>query len=147
MGFHKILCPIDFSAGSRIALTSAAELARASNAPLVLLYVSERSPWQAMTGFQLVPEVVERVAASEQTELAAWQTAAKELGVADVSSRLVTGTPWDRIVAMARDDRAIDLIVMGTHGRTGLEHALIGSVAEKTIRHAPCSVFVVRKPA
>jgi nucleotide-binding universal stress UspA family protein len=144
MGFHKILCPVDFSAGSREAFVKAAELARESNASLVLAYVSETSAWTAMTGFQLVPDVIQKIADSEEAELAKWRAHAKELGAKEVSTRLLTGTPWDQIVTAARDDRAIDLIVMGTHGRTGLKHALLGSVAEKTVRHAPCPVLVVR---
>ena len=144
MGFHKILCPVDLSPGSRDALVMAAELAREANASLVLAYVSETSAWQAITGFQLVPEVVERAADSEQRELASWAKHAKELGAREVATRYLQGTAWDRIVTCARDDRAIDLIVMGTRGRTGVTHALLGSVAEKTLRHAPCPVLVVR---
>ena len=55
-----------------------------------------------------------------------------------------TGTPWNETVAIAKRDPSIDLIVMGTHGRTGLKHALLGSVAEKVVRHAPCPVLVAR---
>jgi universal stress protein A len=84
------------------------------------------------------------VADSEEVELAEWKAHAKELGANEVATRVLTGAPWDQIVAAARDDSAIDLIVMGTHGRTGLKHALLGSVAEKTVRHAPCPVLVVR---
>jgi nucleotide-binding universal stress UspA family protein len=58
MGFHKILCPVDFSPGSRAALVMAAELARESHASLEIVYVSETSSWKVMTGFQLVPEVI-----------------------------------------------------------------------------------------
>jgi universal stress protein A len=144
MSFHKILCPIDFSAGSNEALVAAAELARNSTAPLVILHVSETSAWQAIMGFQLVPEVIQQATNSEAKELARWEAHAKELGVKQVSTRLLAGAPWDQIVTAARDDGAIDLIVMGTHGRTGLQHVLLGSVAEKTVRHAPCPVLVVR---
>lgn len=144
MGFHKILCPVDFSSGSREALVTSVELARESNAQLVIVYVSETSSWQAMTGFQVVPEVIQQVADFEQKELATWNARAKELGAKEVSARLLAGAPWDQIVTAARNDRAIDLIVMGTHGRTGLKHVLLGSVAEKVVRHAPCPVLVVR---
>jgi nucleotide-binding universal stress UspA family protein len=47
---------------------------------------------------------------------------------------------------VAREDRVIDLVVMGTHGRTGIKQVLLGSVAEKVVRHAPCAVLVVRWP-
>lgn len=49
------------------------------------------------------------------------------------------GTAWDRLCAIARDDRSIELVAVGTHGRTGIARALIGSVAERVVRHAPCS--------
>jgi nucleotide-binding universal stress UspA family protein len=146
MQFRKILCPVDFSAGSRVALIAAAELARDGNASLVLAHVSETSSWQVMTGFQLVPEVIHQVADSEEAKLAEWKAHARELGVKEVATRLLAGAAWDQIVTAARDDRSIDLIVMGTHGRSGLKHALVGSVAEKTVRHAPCPVLVVRSP-
>ncbi len=144
MSFHKILCPIDFSAGSREALVTAAELARDANAKLELVHVSETSAWRAMTSFQLVPDVVQQIDDSKERELAKWKGYATDLGAKEVSTRLLGGAPWDQIVTLARDDRSIDMIVMGTRGRTGLAHALLGSVAEKTVRHAPCPVLVVR---
>jgi len=55
-----------------------------------------------------------------------------------------SGAAWDQIVAVARKDPDIELIVIGTHGRTGVQRALIGSVAERVVRHAPCLVMVVR---
>ena len=144
MSFHKILCPVDFSPGSREALVAAAVLARDSNAALVVICVSETSWWQAMTGFQLVPEVIQQVLVSQEKELATWKAQAEQLGAKNISTRILTGVPWDQIVAVARDDRDIDLIVMGSRGHAGLKHALLGSVAEKTLRHAPCPVLVVR---
>lgn len=144
MGFHKIMCPVDFSPGSREALVAAAELARDANAALVLAHVWEPSQWAIGGEFQLAPQVIQEMVDSEEAELAKWKAHAKELGVKEVATRFLTGAPWDQIVSAARDDRAIDLIVMGTHGRTGLKHVLLGSVAEKTVRHAPCPVLVVR---
>lgn len=144
MGFHKIMCPVDFSPGSREALVMAAELARESNAQLVVAHVSEPSQWALGGEFQLAPQVIQGMVDSEGAELAKWKLHAKELGVKEVATRFLTGAPWDQIASAAREDRAIDLIVMGTHGRTGLKHVLLGSVAEKTVRHAPCPVLVVR---
>jgi nucleotide-binding universal stress UspA family protein len=89
--------------------------------------------------------VIQQLADTEETELAKCKTYAKELGAADVATLFLSGTAWDEIVSAAHKDPTIDLIVMGTHGRTGLKHALLGSVAEKTVRHAPCPVLVVRK--
>jgi nucleotide-binding universal stress UspA family protein len=80
----------------------------------------------------------------ETAQLAKSKTEAQQLGVKEVATRLLTGVPWDEIVSAARSDSAVDLIVIGTHGRTGLAHVLLGSVAEKVVRHAPCPVLVVR---
>jgi nucleotide-binding universal stress UspA family protein len=66
---------------------------------------------------------------------------ARRLGVANVSSELVSGPPWEQIIDLVDPE---DLIVMGTHGRTGITRLLLGSVAEKVVRHAPCSVLVAR---
>ena len=57
------------------------------------------------------------------------------------------GFPWSVIVDAAVQDPAIDLVVIGTHGRTGIKRVFLGSVAEQVTRHAPCSVLVVRPPA
>jgi nucleotide-binding universal stress UspA family protein len=144
MSFHKILCPTDFSPGSRQALHMAAALAREGRAQLVLAHVWQPSQWATGGEFQLAPDVIRELVDSEEAELAKWKLEAKELGVKEIATRFLTGAPWDQIVDAAQDDRGIDLIVMGTHGRTGLKHVLLGSVAEKVMRHAPCPVLIVR---
>jgi nucleotide-binding universal stress UspA family protein len=144
MAFTKILCPIDFSPPSWEALRVAADLARESSASLLLAYVWEPPRWSVSSDFQLPEDVRKELASAEETELARWKMRAQELGAQEVSTRILTGAPWDQLVLLAGNDRAIDLIVMGTHGRTGLKHVLLGSVAEKVVRHAPCAVLVVR---
>jgi nucleotide-binding universal stress UspA family protein len=62
-----------------------------------------------------------------------------------ITGKLVTGNTFLEIIQAARDDD-VDMIVMGTHGRTGLAHVLIGSVAEKVVREAPCPVLTVKHP-
>lgn len=143
MAFKRILCPIDFSPSSRLAFEMAAQLARESSGSLVLAHVCDPRPWTAGE-YSLAAEVLQSLLDSAEAELAKWLGRAKELGLEHAETMFLTGVPWDRIVNAAREDRTIDLIVMGTHGRTGLKHALIGSVAEKTLRHAPCPVLVVR---
>ncbi|MBA2540002.1 MAG: universal stress protein [Deltaproteobacteria bacterium] len=61
-----------------------------------------------------------------------------------MSTKFLQGAPWHAMVELAEADGSFDLIVMGTHGRTGLKRLLIGSIAEKVVRHAPISVLVVR---
>jgi nucleotide-binding universal stress UspA family protein len=66
-------------------------------------------------------------------------------GVTDVGTRLAEGVAWHEIVETARSEEC-DLIVVGTHGRSGIGHVLMGSVAEKVVRKAGCPVLAVRKP-
>lgn len=143
MLWKKILCPVDFSAGSREALKLAARLAIEEDAVLVIAHV-----WMPPTYFLgetvgLPPSVVADVVNTAERELAEWQTEAETLGARRVESLFLTGAPWHEIVGVAKNDQTIDLLVVGTHGRTGLRHALLGSVAEKIVRHAPCPTLVV----
>jgi len=75
--------------------------------------------------------------------LAAEEKRVRDAGIATDSATLV-GRPDSEIVARAAETKA-DLIVMGTHGRSGLAHALLGSVAERVVQHAPCPVLIVPK--
>ncbi len=144
MGFTKIVCPVDFSACSQEALRVAAELARDWSASLILAHVWEPPKWS--TGeVMIAPELIQDTIDAEEAELENWKSTAKQFGAREVGTRFLTGVAWDSIIALLRDDPAIDLVVMGTHGRTGLKHVLLGSVAEKVVRHAPCAVMVVRE--
>jgi nucleotide-binding universal stress UspA family protein len=143
MGFTKIVCPVDFSPGSRQALRAAAELSRDWSAAVTLVHVWEPPKWSSGE-VMLAPEVVQSTIDAEQAELEIWKTTAKQLGAREVDTRFLTGVAWDTLVELLKGDPAIDLVVMGTHGRTGLRHVLLGSVAEKLVRFAPCAVLVVR---
>jgi nucleotide-binding universal stress UspA family protein len=143
MVFTKIVCPVDFSPCSREALRVAAELARDGSAELVLAHVWEPPRWSAGE-VQIAPEVIQDLIDAGEAELERWKTTAKQLGALEVAVRFLTGVAWDAIIALVQGDPAIDLVVMGTHGRTGLQHVLLGSVAEKVVRHATCPVLVVR---
>jgi len=144
MQVTKVLCAVDFSDGSREALGVAAEYARRWNAVLVLAHVVEQPLWVREPYVHLPGDQRRELLAAAETELAAWRTDACKLGVAEVTTKMPSGAPWERIVELAREDDAIGIIVMGTHGRTGVSRAVIGSVAERVVRHAPCSVLVVR---
>ena len=142
----RILVPTDFSAASDAALTYARSLARQFGASINLVHVFE-DPFTSGAfigdGTVTMPldlrESLERLATEQ---LAARH--AEHLGVLPLSSTdLLTGPTAKRIVEHAEKTRA-DLIVMGTHGRSGLSHLLLGSVAEKVVRDAPCSVLTVR---
>ncbi len=142
----RILCPVDFSDGSRAAMRDAVELSKLRSAAITLLYVF-RPPVTAVnaTSEMLIGEAVGPPEPDAAHELETWKEDALALGARQVDTAAVAGVPWDQIVKQAEKDHA-QLIVMGTHGRTGLHRALVGSVAEKVVRHATCSVLVVREP-
>ncbi len=145
MSFRKILCSTDFSRGSEEALTLAAQLATASNAALVISHAWFVPPLAyAGESWVLSAEVVDNMVQDAELGLATAVARASGLGVANVTSLLLNGRPDDLIVGTLRDDPAYDLVVIGTHGRTGLQRVLLGSVAENVVRHAPCSVLVAR---
>ncbi len=141
--WHVIGCPVDFSEPSREAMHLAAELASTSGARLVLINVrprpplafAEAPPYSAEEMFRQVDELAER-------SLAEWKAEALARGAPIVQTRSLTGAPHIEIVRFARDND-LDLLVMGTHGRTALMHAVLGSVAEKVVRRAPCPVLTV----
>jgi universal stress protein A len=139
----KICCPVDFSEPSRVALEEAADLARRYGAALTVLHVFE--PGGAAAG-ELQAPMPELFAATEkelERKLAGWRLEAERLGAPAVEQAVVSGAAGREIAAFAREG-GHDLVVMGTHGRTGLRHLIIGSVAERVIREAHCPVLVVR---
>jgi universal stress protein A len=141
----QILCPVDFSDESRLALLAATELARDSQASLRVIHVDERPLWIRKPYVSSSGDitVAQRETASK---LAEWTELARRGGAANVTSSMLEGVPWERIVALAREDPAVRWIVLGAHGRTGIHRVLLGSVAERVVRHAPCSVMIVRPP-
>ena len=143
---RKILCPTDFSEPSEAAWTFALSLGEQYGAEVVLLHVVAdpvRSPVAYELGY--TPERVLKAVTDEAERLLA-DTAAKAADrKVKVLPRLRRGVEFREINAAATEEGA-DLIVMGTHGHTGLAHLLIGSVAEKVVRTAPCPVLTVRHP-
>ncbi len=143
-----ILFPTDGSTCSKQALRYALSLAADWKAHLVALHVIETSVLRAARfAFAKVGERAEETVrqsadAEAQRILQEVADAAREVAVA-VEVRTSTGVPFDEIVQVAKTLPA-DLIVIGTHGRTGLAHVLVGSVAERVVRHAPCPVLTVR---
>jgi universal stress protein A len=140
----RILCPTDFSPPAEAAVHAAADLARDSGAELTLVHVYQW-PIPPLPEVQIVrPELLQDTLSALEQDLAAARAAALEKGAPRVDTLLLEGSAWHRIVDAARE-RGADLVIVGTHGRTGLRHVLLGSVAEKVVRHAPCSVLVVRR--
>lgn len=138
MRCEHILVATDFSADSEYALTAAIGLARKLEGRLTLVHAvhvpEELSEANASDYLRAMESVVHR-------EIEARRRRARDAGVA-ADALVVHGAAAQRIAQTARSQQ-VDLIAMGTHGRTGLQHLLIGSVAERVLRLAPCPVLVV----
>lgn len=137
----RILVPTDFSDCSKRALTYASELAKRFGAEVHLLHVAQPPAIGGMYAASLPDEALYPEESAKQ------QIEALEVPEADRISRVQRsvqlGVPFVEIVRCARQND-VDLIVIGTHGRTGIMHMLLGSVAEKVVRKAPCAVLAVR---
>jgi nucleotide-binding universal stress UspA family protein len=139
----RILHPTDYSEHSNYALHIATDLARQHAASILVLHtVSSLSPSAVSYGevaTELEPEGYrQRIVQNLRRSVPTPEGIRFEYLVAE-------GDPVEQIVEVARN-RSCDLIVMGTHGRTGLQHLLIGSVAEGVVRLAPCPVLTARLP-
>lgn len=142
--FEKILVPTDFSANAEHALRYAAELARAFDTPLSILHVYDVTPYVIPVGVAASSVLLDvgRLRAEFQKGVDAAKLLAQQAGATQVDTLLAEGTPYVEIARVA-EERRFGLIVMGTHGRTGFAHFLLGSVAEKVVRKAPCPVITV----
>jgi nucleotide-binding universal stress UspA family protein len=140
---QRIACAIDFSESSHQAMRTAAHLARERGAELVLLHAWEDPTVVAVDVTTPTFRTQVKQAAEGGLEQALRDTRA--LGKVAATVRLVEGTPWQAIVEVAERDPTIGLLVVGTLGRTGIKRAVLGSVAEQIVRHAPCPVLVVRR--
>jgi universal stress protein A len=143
--FRRIMHASDFSPASRRAFSHAVGLARADHARLLLVHVVEMvMPW--VEDAYVPPQIYEQLVSAAQTDAAkrldALSRRAKAAGVR-ATTQLVEGSPRDAIPRAAKRAHA-DLLVLGTHGRTGLGKILLGSVAERVVATAPCPVLTVR---
>lgn len=142
---RRILHPTDFSPASGPAFVKAVELARLDKAQLLVVHVVT-PPIPFIAEGYLSPGTYEEFEAAArrdaESKMGKFLSRAKRAGVR-VSGTVLLGAPHAAIIEIARRKKA-DLIVMGTHGRTGLNHLLMGSVAERVIGRAPCPVLTVR---
>jgi universal stress protein A len=141
--FSKILCPIDFDYSSTAALEIACELAEVRGATVHLLHVA-KVPSQDMD----VPVPFNSNPRWERAARAKLERIAHDRleGKVPYQLHVISGTPDDDVVRMAHELDA-DLVVMATHGRKGLSHFILGSVAERVMREADCPVLTVRANA
>jgi nucleotide-binding universal stress UspA family protein len=144
MDINQILAPTDFSESSKQAVQCAYELAQTFGAKLQLLHVVELLVYPvemflvSEDGTTLMDDL-ERQARLDLAEL----VPKSQDGTVEVLCRAVVGTPHLKIAKVAAAEK-VDLIVMSTHGRTGLSHLVMGSVAERVVRMAPCPVLSIR---
>lgn len=144
---HRILVPTDFSKHSENALAYASAFAEKFNAELYLLHVVQDLALfvpEAVTAAPPITPPVEQLTAAVREALTR-VIDNHNLRRFNVHAEVREGSPFYEIVRFAKD-LDIDLIIMGTHGRAGLVHVLLGSVAEKVVRKAPCPVLTVRHP-
>ena len=144
MPTQHFLVPIDFSEYADQALAYAIRLASTLDAQLTLLHVMQPLPMAGVDmGVTLPATYLQEVEAEVQRSM---EAALARVTAAGLTGEQVVlyGVPFQEIIGTAKA-RQVDLIIMGTHGRTGLLHVLLGSVAEKVVRLAPCSVLVVRQ--
>jgi nucleotide-binding universal stress UspA family protein len=140
MHAKKILFPTDFSHTGDAALQYATMLARDSGATLLIVHVEE--PPMAYGGGEMYYGIPEPDSEALRKMLVSVKPTDPSV---KFEHRMITGDPADSIARLAEDEHA-DLIVMGTHGRTGLGRLVMGSVAESVVRHAKCPVLTFKKP-
>jgi universal stress protein A len=144
MPTQHFLVPIDLSEYADQALAYAIRLASTLEAHMTLLHVMQPLPMAGVDmGVTLPATYLQEVEAEVQRSM---EAALARVTAAGLIGECVVlyGVPFQEIVDTAKA-RQVDLIILGTHGRTGLLHVLLGSVAEKVVRLAPCSVLVVRQ--
>lgn len=141
---RHILVPTDFGDAAQHALERAIELAKQSGAKLTLLHVYEIPVYAYSTLTYLSADITKAVETAARAKLDEVMQALRAR-VPDAQSMLSVG-PASETIDDAIRQGGVDMVVMGTHGRRGLRHAMLGSVAERVIRHSPVPVLVVPAP-
>jgi len=140
--FKTILCPTDFSDASYHALEYALRFVKQSKGTLIVPHIlhDTMSPEFRPAGHTLPFEEVTKMAQAKLQEV--WQE--KLESYPNCKFPVEIGEPFSEILTIQKESKA-DLVITSTHGKGGLTHILLGSVAEKLIRHATCPVFIVRQ--
>jgi universal stress protein A len=137
MPFEHICVGVDFSEASREALRAAVPFAGAAQLTLVFVWHAQH-PYTSFSGDEIRAAVD-----THDVTMREWIAEAHALGATNVDAIFLAGSPADEIIELVHRDPSIDLVVVGTHGRTGLAHVLLGSVAEKIVRRSPCAVLAI----
>jgi nucleotide-binding universal stress UspA family protein len=138
--YDDVLFPTDGSEGAAAALGHAIDHALTYEATLHVLYVIEETAPTVETG---TPELLEELEQEGERILEDARAEAKAAGLESIRGSIAGGAPYRRILDYV-DEHDVDLVVMGTHGRRGVDRYLLGSVAEKVVRTATCPVMTVR---
>jgi universal stress protein A len=145
----KILVPVDYSPSSKLALEWALVMAESMDASVHVLHTWEvphyLRPDLTVWSGEISETLADHTRAEADKGMRGFLAAAKVEGRPNVTSQVLPGTPYATILEVVKQ-QGFDLIAMGTHGRTGVAHLLLGSVAEKVVRHAPCPVLTIRAP-
>jgi nucleotide-binding universal stress UspA family protein len=142
--FTKILVPIDFSPHSQEAIRAAADVSTRYDASVTIVHVYQPVALTMPEGYMLyTPQQLADLMSEFGKLLATAKREAEAAGARRVETSQLQGTVAMEVVEFAKA-RGFDLIVMGTHGRTGLRHVALGSVAERVLRMAPCPVLTVK---
>lgn len=145
VAFRRVLAPIDFSKPSRAALRYASDFATMHDSELTLLHVVEPLLSVAEIGYPTLPVAPLPSGYKGQMKARLEKLKAEELRPGmKVDLQVRVGRPYAEIARAAKEHN-VDLIIMATHGYTGLKHVLLGSTAERVVRHAPCPVLTVRE--
>ena len=141
--WKKICCPVDFSDASRAAMEVAADLSRRTGASLTLLHAYPVPGFTFPDGSVVASaRMMQELAEQAAKHLKDWAKDAEGLGAVGVDNVTSVGEPAVEILRRVKE-HGVDLLVLGTHGRSGLEHALLGSVTERVVRKARCHVLTV----
>jgi nucleotide-binding universal stress UspA family protein len=145
--FTKILVPFDFSEHTHDVIQTAIDIARRYEARVSLVHVNEPLPYPLPDGSVIYPMAhFTSVLDACRDQFKQLEATMRAAGVMQVDTEVLSGVASSEIVRRASEGH-YDLIVMGTHGYTGITHALIGSVAERVVRKAHCPVLTVRASA
>jgi len=146
LAIQRIVAPTDFSRHSELALEAAVELAEKFGAELHPLHIVVPQIYQSEMPEMMLPPVedlTEDMLAAGRRRMADWQKTAPK-GLRLTTHVIESTRKEDMAICAFAEEQAADLIVIGSHGHTGLAHLLLGSTAEQVVRHAHCPVLVVK---
>jgi len=147
MRFKNILVPTDFSDASRHAMHYAIGFCKKFGSSLCLLHVMEDLPVPTLSAYEGIDIGVYRERLEEDSKLQMERLIREtpDLGDINLKTKTRNGVPYMEIIDEAKESET-DLIILATHGRSGLSHFLMGSVAEKIVRNSPCPVLTMKMP-